>query len=210
MKIGIFGAGGFGREVLPEIRSLRPNAEIEFVIDGEDYTDKTINGIRVISLNKAIEKKLSMVIAVGDWRTRKRITEIMENNGMKFFEVIARDAVIYDQVSMLDGAVICSKSIITSNVQIGRGFQCNLYSYVAHDCQIGDFVTLAPRVSCNGNIIIEDGAYIGTGAVLKQGSTANPLVIGREAVVGMGAVVTKNVPAFCTVVGNPAKVMSKP
>jgi acetyltransferase-like isoleucine patch superfamily enzyme len=53
-------------------------------------------------------------------------------------------------------------------------------------------------VKCNGNIHIEDHAYIGAGAVIKQGTPAQPLVIGRGAVVGMGAVVTKSVPAGVT------------
>ena len=74
---------------------------------------------------------------------------------------------------------------------------------------IGDFVTFAPGVKCNGNVVIEDHAYIGAGAVIKQGQPGAPLGIGHGAVVGMGAVVTKSVPAGATVVGNPARVMNK-
>ena len=74
---------------------------------------------------------------------------------------------------------------------------------------IGDFVTFAPGVKCNGNVVVEDHAYIGTGAMIKQGLPGQPLVIGRGAVVGMGAVVTKSVPAGATVVGNPARLLVK-
>ena len=73
---------------------------------------------------------------------------------------------------------------LTSDIKIGQHFHANIYSYVAHDCVIGDYVTFAPNVKCNGNIIIEDHAYIGTGAVLKQGTPDNPLVISSGAVVG--------------------------
>ena len=55
--------------------------------------------------------------------------------------------------------------------------------------------------------MIEDHAYIGTGAILRQGTPSVPLVIGRGAVIGMGAVVTKNVASGATVIGNPARVM---
>jgi acetyltransferase-like isoleucine patch superfamily enzyme len=98
---------------------------------------------------------------------------------------------------------------LTSNIRIGKHFHANLYSYVEHDCVIGDYVTLAPGVKCNGNVVVEDHAYIGTGAIIKQGQPRQPLVIGRGAVVGMGAVVTKSVPPWATVVGSPARVMNK-
>jgi acetyltransferase-like isoleucine patch superfamily enzyme len=114
-----------------------------------------------------------------------------------------------DDVVMGEGALLCPFVTITSNIRIGTAFHANLYSYVEHDCVIGDYVTFAPGVKCNGNVHIEDHAYIGSGAVIKQGALAEPLVIGRGAVVGMGAVVTKSVPAGVTVVGNPARIMVK-
>ena len=70
-------------------------------------------------------------------------------------------------------------------------------------------MTFAPRVSCSGRIVIEDDAYIGTGAVLKQGTSDNPLTIGKGAVIGMGAIVIKDVPPGVTVVGNPAAPLVK-
>jgi acetyltransferase-like isoleucine patch superfamily enzyme len=50
--------------------------------------------------------------------------------------------------------------------------------------------------------IIEDGASIGTGATILGG-----IRIGKNAMVGAGAVVTKNVPENAVVVGNPAKII---
>jgi acetyltransferase-like isoleucine patch superfamily enzyme len=64
-------------------------------------------------------------------------------------------------------------------------------------------------VCCNGNVHIGDGAYVGTGAVLRQGTSEKPLVIGENAVIGMGAVVTKDVAPGTTVVGNPAKLFER-
>ena len=42
---------------------------------------------------------------------------------------------------------------------------------------IGDYVTVAPRVNCNGNIHIYDHTYIRLGAVIKQGASDKPLMI---------------------------------
>ena len=107
-----------------------------------------------------------------------------------------------------EGTILSPFVTLTSNIQIGQYFQANLYSYVEHDCVIGDFVNFAPAVKCKGYIIIEDHAYIGAGAVIKQGAPENPLVIEVGTVIGMGAVVTKSVAPGDKVAGNPAKKLS--
>ena len=49
---------------------------------------------------------------------------------------------------------------------------------------------------------IEDGVWIGGGAIILPGVT-----IGRNAVIGAGAVVTKDIPANAVAVGSPARVI---
>ena len=92
---------------------------------------------------------------------------------------------------------------------MGLGLHLNLNSYIGHDCDIGNWVTFGPNVACNGNVIIEDHVYIGTGALIRQGTPDKPLVIGAGAVIGMGAVVTKSVPPGVTVIGNPARPLGE-
>lgn len=56
-------------------------------------------------------------------------------------------------------------------------------------------------ITCQG-IVIEDGAWLGAGAIVTDGVT-----VGRNAVVGAGAVVTRDVPAGTVVVGAPARAV---
>jgi sugar O-acyltransferase (sialic acid O-acetyltransferase NeuD family) len=144
-------------------------------------------------------------IAVGDGAVRKTLDQRCRDAGLVPVTLQAESFTQGDGVTVGEGGVFCGQTMITTSARIGRQFQCNIYSYVAHDCVIGDYVTFAPKVSCNGNVRIDDLAYIGTGAVLKHGRPGTPLTIGRGAIVGMGAVVTKDVPAGATVVGNPAR-----
>ena len=216
---GLFGTGGFAREVMPIAKetfikdfSLEEVAEVDFVFVESDPKKNSINGYKLISDREFIASphaKKYFNIAVADSFIREKFSIKFESENMKPVSIRSKDAVFYEFNELSDGCIICANSIITSNAKIGKYFHSNIYSYVAHDCVIGDFVTFAPRVNCNGNIIIEDHAYIGTGAILKQGTPDNPLIIGKSSIIGMGAVVTKDVPENTTVIGNPAKAFDK-
>ena len=210
----IYGAGGFGREVMPLARShLKSHgieSEIVFVDDAK--TTDIVNGHRVMTYAefRVFEAEQKFVsIAIADSAIRGGIAETCKNDDIAFFSIQADNVVTMDQLQIGAGSIICPFVSLTSNIVIGSHFHANIYSYVAHDCVIGDFVTFAPRVTCLGNIVVEDHAYIGAGAILRQGKAGAPLIIGRGAVVGMGAVVTKNVAAGTTVVGNPARALVK-
>jgi sugar O-acyltransferase (sialic acid O-acetyltransferase NeuD family) len=216
MKIyGIVGYGGFSREVMPiafQMLSTQIKEEhFELVFVEKDPTEISINGHRVMSeddfLSSNAEKYFN--IAIADFNLREKIAKKFESLNIKPFSIIASNISILSNNEIGEGAILCPFSTITSNAKIGRHFHCNIYSYVAHDCIIGDYVTFAPDVHCNGHVVIEDNAYIGTGAIIKHGSPDKPLVVGRGAIVGMGAVVTKDVPPNVTVVGNPAKIFER-
>lgn len=208
----IFGASGCGRGVMPLARA---QFSMEAISDRLVFVDDmprvaSINGHDVLTYSEWISNSASshyINIAIANGKTRKKIAERCEFDGVRFFEVRASNVVQLDNVSIGEGAILCPFVTLTSNILIGNHFHANLYSYVEHDCVIGDFVTFAPGVKCNGNVHIEDYVYIGAGAVIKQGVPGNPIMIGRGAVIGMGAVVTKNVPAGATVVGNPARII---
>lgn len=209
MTLAIYGPGGFGRELLEIAR--QGGKSVCFISDREDEVGRQVLGVDVHSLEHlaADNADISAVIAVADSSARRRLDKNLQMAGVRVGSAIATTAIVGPDVEMAPGAVMCHHTIITASARIGRHFHSNIYSYIAHDCVIGDFVTLAPRVSVNGNTIVEDDVYIGTGAVLKQGRPDKPLRIGRGAVIGMGAVVTKDVPEGVVVVGNPARPLER-
>lgn len=200
MKLAIYGPGGFGRELVQSaLDAAGRSGQVVFVSDDPAEVGRTVCGLPVIGPDQL---DCPAVIAVGDPAVRRRIAD----------RVIAGDLAAPTHrrgpdVIVGEGSVFCDFTVVTASARIGRHFQCNIYSYVAHDCVIGDFVTFAPNVCCNGNVHIEDDVYVGTGAILRQGAAGKPLRIGKGAVIGMGAVVTKDVPPGVTVIGNPAKPM---
>jgi sugar O-acyltransferase (sialic acid O-acetyltransferase NeuD family) len=213
---GIYGAGGHGREAMPlareQVARQLPAEPHEILFIDDSAQDESVNGQRVVTFAEFVRTSARArfaCLAIANSSIRERLSNECKQAGVEFFTVRARETVVMDAVRIGDGAILSPYVTLTSNVSIGAHFHANYYSYVAHDCVIGDFVTFAPSVKCNGNVRVEDHAYIGAGAVLKQGVPGTPLVIGRGAIVGMGAVVTKSVPPGETVIGNPARVMRK-
>lgn len=212
---GLFGTGGFGRPVMPIFRDMVRErhgdaADIVFIDDAP--ISAQLNDVRVMSTDAFLAMPRGNTffnVALADPQARMAVCERFLNAGLKPVSVISRHAIVMGPADIGEGAIICSFCTITTNVRIGRFFHANIYSYVEHDAIIGDYVTFAPRVNCNGNITIKDLAYIGAAAVIRQGDYGAPTVIGRGAVVGMGAVVLTSVPDGETVVGNPARPISR-
>lgn len=216
-RYAIYGCGGHGREVLSIVQDMvrttpHPADAIVFVSDVDHEVGTIVNGVPVVafdSLVNSANRDRKVILSLGSSAARRMLAEKCEAEGLGFVSIAATTHRRFSEVSIGEGAVFSDFTLCTTNTSVGRHFQCNMYSYVAHDCSIGNFVTFGPRVNCNGRIVIEDDVYIGSGAVLRNGSADRPLTIGKGAVVGMGAIVTKDVAPFTTVVGNPARPLVK-
>lgn len=106
-------------------------------------------------------------------------------------------------VAFRDGVVVFPGAQLGHGARLGEHVHVLYNAVVSHGCQIGDFVTICAGAVLAGEVTVESGAFIGANATIRHGG----ITIGRNAKVGMGAVVVDNVPDGSTVVGNPAKVL---
>ncbi|MGE0083999.1 MAG: NeuD/PglB/VioB family sugar acetyltransferase [Desulfococcaceae bacterium] len=214
-SIAIYGASGFGRELAWLIQSCAKrgmNYHVAcFIDDNEKKQGTVLNNIPVLSLAEA--KKQYPGIPVSGGIGNPKIREILMNKaaeqGFGFETVIHPDTQMSEWIEIGKGTVICAGNILTSNIRIGCHVQINLDCTIGHDVVMGDYTTLAPGVHVSGWVHFGKRVYVGTGAVIINGTEENPLVIEDDAVIGAGACVTKSVPAGETWGGGTGKAAEK-
>ncbi|MGJ8665824.1 MAG: acetyltransferase [Patiriisocius sp.] len=203
--ITIIGAGGFGREVkclIDDINKVEKTFNILGFIDDGISPGTNIHEYKVLGgvdyLN-SLEKKPCVVIAIGTPSIKQRIF-----NRLKKFEF---PSIVHPSVSLNgtnitieEGCILSKGCILTCDIKLGKFTILNLSCTIGHDTLIHPFSSFMPSVNISGEVTINEAVYVGTGAKI-----INDLNIGKNTIIGAGAVVSKSLPENCTAVGIPAK-----
>lgn len=209
MKIVIIGASGFGKEVLDLLRNKPDNDIVGFIDKDEKLSGSKINGVPVLG-NDAMLARLnsegvsSAVVAIGDFRIRRRLFDLSSEYGYELINVIHPSAYISQSVELGRGIIIYGGVVINTNVHIGDNVLLNSGATIGHDTKIEDDVNINPGVDIAGKVLIKRGAYIGIGA-----SVIENITIGEESIVGAGTVVIRDIPDNVVATGVPAKVIKQ-
>ena len=206
-QIAVYGASGFGREVVWLIHTCNDYDVVCFIDDNIAKHGSLLNSIPVMSLEQTCKKfsNANVVVGVGIPKTRELLVKKSASAGFNFETIIHPRVEHSKWIEIGIGTVICAGNILTTNITLGQHVQINLDCTVGHDVIMGDYTTLAPGVHVSGRVHLGRRVYVGTGAVIINGTERDPIIIGDDAVIGAGAVVTKYVPPGVTVVGVPAK-----
>ncbi|WP_019949578.1 acetyltransferase [Hymenobacter aerophilus] len=211
-RLAIFGAGGLGREVLVLVRQLNATApawELVGFYDDQPPATDLIHGLRYLGtaadLN-ATPAPLAVAVAVGSSASRAAVVARLTSPLLHFPALIhpGVSAKSFQHLQIGAGTIITQGCILTTDIRLGRHVLLNLGCTVGHDAVLADFCSLMPHANVGGGARLETGAYLGTNAtVLPQ------VRIGARTVLGAGAVAIGNLPADCTAVGVPARVVKK-
>lgn len=201
----LVGAGGFAREVawlVEEINQVNKVWNLLGFYDENGLSKKNLNGYPVFSKSDLSKfDDVYLTVCIGDPETRKTVVN-RYNDDYKFATLIHPNVTISDTVTLGEGSIICKGNIITVNIEIGNHVIVNLDSTIGHDAILNDFVTILPSVNISGGVNVGECSSIGTGSQVIQYKN-----IGKNSIIGAGAVVVKDIEEYVVAVGSPAKVI---
>ena len=210
MTLGIYGAGGLGREVfeLANIINNRNNLWNEIVfIDDSENTSNPRNAL-ILKFEEIKNKygidNFEVCIAVGEPAIRKILMEKLSSFNIKLKSLIHPDVYIPKSTKIGKGSIINKYVSITCDIIIGDNVYIHPMACIGHDSIIGKNAIISSFVDVAGNCNVGNEAFLAIGTILKQGIT-----IGEKSILGMGSIVHRNIPGNVIAMGNPARVMKK-
>lgn len=149
---------------------------------------------------------IGFCIAIGNphGRVRVSLSEKLKRKGLVPVTVIHPTAWIAENAAIGEGAQIMAGAIIAPEAILGKQCIINTRASVDHEDILGDGVELAPGATLCGDVRIATNGWVCAGAIVLP-----RIKIGADAIIGAGAVVTRDIPAGVTVVGIPAKPLKK-
>ena len=209
MHLGIYGTGGFGKEIFDVAsrqNEITKKWESIFFIDDFKENGTSFYLSKVFTLLNVIDshtvENVEVVIAIGEPIVRIKIKEKLKQNNIKLGKVVDPSAVISSTATLCDGVIVTSNCIIASSAYVGENVAINVKSIVGHDIILSNDVVVSSMVNIGGSCKIGAGTYLGMGCLIKEG-----LEIGEEVIIGMGSAVHHNIPNGMIALGNPARPM---
>jgi sugar O-acyltransferase (sialic acid O-acetyltransferase NeuD family) len=211
MKLFVYCAGGFGREVYDCAR--RQNAErkcwdaIHFIDDAPGMS-ADYYGTKLYSLDAVLSKfkkdDIEISIGNGEPAIRRTLYDKVKGHGLRLATVVDPSAIIIDTAKVGEGVIVTSNCLIASLAEVGNNVALNVQAIIGHDVKLGDHTVVSSMVNVGGAVVVGESSFFGMGVQIKQG-----LTIGRDVIVGMGSVVYDSIADEIIALGNPARPMKK-
>ncbi|MFG6158410.1 acetyltransferase [Halomonas sp. 1390] len=205
-RLAILGASGHGK-VVADIALQCGWREIGFYDDA--YPERSSVALWPVigsfqTLLGDLDRFEATVVAIGDNRTRDARLEALFRQGASLATLVHPRAVVSPFARLSPGCVVVGGAVINAFATLARGCIVNTASTVDHDCRLANAVHVAPGGHLAGEVSVGAFSWLGVGAVVRQG-----LCLGEDVMVGAGAVVVSDVADGQTVVGVPARPLSR-
>jgi sugar O-acyltransferase (sialic acid O-acetyltransferase NeuD family) len=205
----LIGAGGFGRETAQAVHAVNATCAawrlLGYVDDDPARHGLVIDGTVVLGGRDRIKHltEASFVVCTGrpgDYVSRLRIVDDLGLPPERYATIVHPSVAVSPSSSVGHGSVLLAYVALTAAVTIGAHVAIMPHVTLTHDVVVDDFATIASGVSLGGGVRVQKAAYLGAGALVRERQT-----VGAFSLVGMGAVVTRDVPPGEIWAGVPAR-----
>ena len=143
------------------------------------------------------------LVAIGGARgqARRIVQSLFSQHGLNIPPLVHPKAFVADTARLGFGSQVLAHALVAPYADIGDACIINHKASIDHECRIADGAHVAPGATLCGCVLVDENVMIGAGSLILP-----RLRIGRDSIVGAGAVVTRDVPSGVVVVGNPANV----
>lgn len=203
----VYGTGGHGK-VIADI--LRANGiQIAGFLDdnpqkrGDEYGLKILGGAKWLK-EEVAGQTIAVALGIGDNFARRAAAERCIAAGAYLLTAVHPSATIAASATISPGAVIMPHAVVNADAVIRQGAIINTGAIVEHDCSVGDFAHLSPRVAIGGNVQVGDLSWLGIGSTIIPNRK-----VGTGSIIGAGATVIHDIGDWTVAVGTPARVLKE-
>lgn len=211
MDLGIYCAGGFGKEIYDiavRQNSIERKWEKIFFIDDNLPDNSSVYlthsyQFQLLSAKTDLSS-IQFVIANGEPAIREKLYNKIKDAGLSLGKVIDPSAVISPTATLGEGVIITSHCTVACSALLHDNVALNVKSIIGHDIVVKEHTVISSMVNIGGACVLGARTYVGMASQIKEG-----LVIGDDVIVGMGSVVHHNIQDQMIALGNPARPMLK-
>lgn len=208
MILGIYGAGGLGREVYELANTINRNnnfwSEILFVDDAEIIVNP--RDVLVLKFSDLKSKQylndIEVCIAIGEPAIRKSVFDKLRSNNIAIATLIHPQVEIPLSTQVGKGTIISKFSSISCDTIIGENVYIHPMVCVGHDSFVGNNTIISSFTDVAGDCKVGDCVFLAINVVMKQGTN-----IGDNSIVGLASVVHRDIKSGVIAMGNPARPM---
>ncbi|WP_298505745.1 NeuD/PglB/VioB family sugar acetyltransferase [uncultured Maribacter sp.] len=204
----ILGSGSYGEVFLTYLIEQGYNIIGFFDID-KKKKGEIIHGVPVLGnfndlLKNNYEKKIHQVFCpIGNNKTRTRYLRELQNKGFEIPNFIHSSVIINKDVKIGNGSYILPGVIVMPHTKVDDFVIISMGVKIAHHTVLQEGTFVATGANIGANVILKKRAFSGIGAIITTGVK----IIGKDSIIGSGAVIIKDIPDYAVVVGNPGKII---